>query len=211
MGLMVAALLAALMSSLSSVFNSCSTLITMDIYKKLRPAAPDAQLVRVGRYATGAVVVLSILWIPFIRYLNNEIYQYLQSVQAYVGAPITATFLVGILWKGATARAAFTTLVVGGCLGAGRFLLDILHNAFKWDLGALNSVVEFSFLNYSVIVFFLCVGLMYGVSKLGDRPDLNRLTGLVFDPSHTVAAHRIDIAWTTITLASIIALWWHFA
>ena len=211
MGLMVAALLAALMSSLSSVFNSCSTLITMDIYKKLRPTAPDAQLVRVGRYATGAVVVLSILWIPFIRYLNNEIYQYLQSVQAYVGAPITATFLVGILWKGATARAAFTTLVVGGCLGAGRFLLDILHNAFKWDLGALNSVVEFSFLNYSVIVFFLCVGLMYGVSKLGDRPDLNRLTGLVFDPSHTVAAHRIDIAWTTVTLASIIALWWHFA
>lgn len=211
MGLMVAALLAALMSSLSSVFNSCSTLITMDIYQKLRPAAPDAQLVRVGRYATGAIVLLSILWIPFIRYLNNEIYQYLQSVQAYVGAPITATFLVGILWKGATARAAITTLVVGGSLGAGRFLLDILHNAFKWDLGALNALVEFSFLNYSIIVFFLCVGLMYVISKLDQLPDLTRLNGLVLDPSHALAARGVDVAWTIATGASVLALWWHFA
>ena len=78
-GLMVAALLAALMSSLSSVFNSCSTLITMDVYKKMRPQASERMLVHVGRLSTAAIVGLSVAWIPFIRYLNDEIYQYLQT------------------------------------------------------------------------------------------------------------------------------------
>ena len=120
-GLMVAALLAALMSSLSSVLNSCSTLVTMDIYKKLRPTASERRLVFVGRVVTGIVVVVSIVWIPMIRYLSGEVYQYMQSVQAYIAAPITATFLLGILWKGGTSRAALTTLFVGG-RGGGRTL-----------------------------------------------------------------------------------------
>lgn len=131
MGLMVAALLAALVSSLSNVFHSCSILITMDIYKKIHPEASEKKLVNIGRVATVVVVVISIAWIPLIRGLNNEVYQYLQSVQPYVGASITAVFLTGILWRGATARAAFTKLIVGGLLGAGRFLLDILHNAIS--------------------------------------------------------------------------------
>ena len=84
------------------------------------------------------IVVISVLWIPFIRNLNNEVFQYLQSVQAYVGAPITATFLVGILWRGATAPAALTTLITGGVIGGSRFLMDILHNAMKMDLGPIN-------------------------------------------------------------------------
>ncbi len=88
MGLMVAALLAALMSSLSSIFNSCSTLIAMDIYKTMRPLASEKRLVNVGRLVTIGVVIVSILWIPLIRNLNNEIYQYLQSVQACVGFSI---------------------------------------------------------------------------------------------------------------------------
>ena len=171
-GLMVAALLAALMSSLSSVFNSCSTLLTMDVYRKLRPAASERRLVLVGRLSTGAIVAVSILWIPFIRNLNNEVYQYLQSVQAYVGAPITATFLLGILWRGATSTAALTTLITGGIIGASRFLLDILHNALKMDLGPLNAVVEYSFLNFSVWVFLFCIALMFAVSKLTAPPDL---------------------------------------
>ena len=114
---MVAALLAALMSSLSSVLNSCSTLVTMDIYKKLHPEATEKRLVFVGRLITGVVVVVGILWIPMIRYLSGEVYQYMQSVQAYIGAPITATFLLGILWKGGTARGRHGYF---GCGRAGR-------------------------------------------------------------------------------------------
>ncbi len=164
-GLMVAALLAALMSSLSSVLNSCSTLITMDIYKKLRPEASEKRLVFVGRIITAAVVVLSILWIPMIRFLSAEVYQYMQSVQAYIGAPITATFLVGILWRGATSRAAITTLIVGGLAGAGRFLLDILFKAYGMDLGPLNGLVAVPFLNFSVGVFAVCLLMMFVISR----------------------------------------------
>ena len=213
-GLTIAALLAALMSSLSSVFNSCSTLITMDIYKKLRPMASESQLVNVGRLATGLVVVLSIAWIPVIQHLNSEVYQYLQSVQAYVGAPITATFLMGVLWKGATARAALVTLVCGGLGGASRFGLDILRNTLHWDLGVLNGVQALSFLNFSVIVFFGCVLLMFVVSKLEQStPDLRRLAGLTVDwtGGGVGTARRSELLFTGVVGGTILALWWHFA
>lgn len=210
-GLMVAALLAALMSSLSSVFNSCSTLITMDIYKKLNPTASESKLVNVGRIATGVVVVISIAWIPLIRGLNNEVYQYLQSVQAYVGAPITAVFLTGILWRGATASAAFTTLVVGGLLGAGRFTLDILHNALKMDLGALNAVVEFSFLNYSIIVFILCLGMMYTLSKSSTPRPLAEIEDITIAPGGALYGSKNEMIFTGIVAVAILGLWIHFA
>ena len=212
-GLTIAALLAALMSSLSSVFNSCSTLITMDIYKKLRPQASESQLVNVGRWATGLVVIVSIAWIPVIRYLNSEVYQYLQSVQSYIGAPITATFLVGVLWKGATARAALVTLVSGGVVGAARFGLDILRNAGS-DLGPLTGIAAMSFLNFSVVVFSVCVFLMFAVSKLEHQtPDLQRLAGITVDwaGGGIATARRGDLLFTGVVGAIILGLWWHFA
>ncbi len=210
-GLMVAALLAALMSSLSSVFNSCSTLITMDIYKKLNPTASEFRLVNVGRLATGVIVVLSIAWIPLIRGLNNEVYQYLQSVQAYVGAPITAVFLMGILWRGATAKAAFTTLVVGGLLGAGRFLLDILHNAMGMDLGALNALVRFSFLNYSIVVFVFCLLLMYFISKASEPKPEAEIADLTLSPGGALVAGKGEMIFTLLVGGTIISLWFYFA
>jgi SSS family solute:Na+ symporter len=211
-GLMVAALLAALMSAMSSVLNSCSTLITMDIFRKTYPGASEQRLVFVGRVATGVIVAISILWVPLIQYLNSQIYQYLQSVQAYIGAPITATFLVGVLWKRATGRAAFTTLITGGLLGAARFTLDVMHDAFHVDLGALNGLVQFSFLNFSVIIFAFCVLLMFVISMA--------------EPQRTAAAQeqltvhwgggaervfdRADLAWTGMVGCFIIGLWVHF-
>ena len=215
-GLMVAALLAALMSSLSSVLNSCSTLVTMDVYKKLRPDASERRLVYVGRLVTAAVVVLSILWIPMIRYLSGEVYQYLQSVQAYIGAPITATFLLGIMWKGGTSRAAITTLVAGGLTGAGRFALDILHKAYGMDLGPLNGLVQISFLNFSVGVFFACLVLFWCVSKLDERPALARVAGLTLDWERLVQGEdqggnqRLLGSLTLVVAAAVLMLWVYF-
>lgn len=208
-GLMIAALLAALMSSLSSVFNSCSTLITMDVYKKLRPQASERQLVNVGRLSTIGIVAISIFWIPFIRNLNNEVYQYLQSVQAYIGAPITATFVTGILWKGATARAAMVTLVTGGCIGAARFIMDVLHNAMKMDLGALNPVVELSFLNFSVIVFFFCVLLMMGVSRVSTPAAQEKIEGLTLSWGHALGS-RQEVVFSSVVALCVAGLWFHF-
>ncbi|MDQ1470093.1 MAG: hypothetical protein QOJ99_1573, partial [Bryobacterales bacterium] len=212
-GLMVAALLAALMSAMSSVLNSCSTLITMDIFRKTHPESSERRLVFVGRVATGAIVLLSILWVPLIKYLSNEIYQYLQSVQAYIGAPITAVFLVGVLWKRATARAAFTTLVTGGLLGAGRFVLDVMHDAFRIDLGFLNSLVRFSFLNYSVLVFLFCVLLMFVITITEPRRTAAAETSLTVDwgADGVRVFDRADVAWTGMVGCFIVGLWIHFS
>jgi SSS family solute:Na+ symporter len=212
-GLMVAALLAALMSSLSSVFNSCSTLLTMDVYKKLHPNASETKLVNIGRWTTGGIVVLSIFWIPLIRFMNAEVYQYLQSVQSYVGAPITAVFLIGILWRRATAKAAIVTLVTGGLIGAWRFSLDILRNGMKMDLGeSLNNLVAFSFLNFSVIVFGFCVLLMVAISLMTPAPQSAQIDGLTMGgKSHQEPAKTMDWVLTGLVAASILGLWIHFA
>lgn len=212
-GIIIAALLAALMSSLSSVFNSCSTLITMDVYKPRFPDASERTLVRVGRWATIGMVGLSILWIPFIRYLNAEIYQYLQSIQATLAAPITATFLAGILWRGATARAALVTLLFGGLVGGARFVLDVLHNGAHVDLGALNAVVEFSFLNFSLILFAISVGLLVGVSRLGEAPPPQTTAGLTLDWSQRLEGTTTTAlaAYTILIGGAIVGLWFHFA
>ena len=185
----------------------------MDIFRKLRPDANERRLVFVGRLMTGLIVVLSIAWLPFIKYLSNEIYQYLQSVQAYVGAPITATFLVGVLWKRATARAAIVTLIAGGLTGASRFLLDVLHSALHWDLGPFNQVVAFSFLNFSVIVFLLCVLLMVAISLMDHVPGATKTLGLTWERgaiSGATVALRSDVTITILVGAFILGLWIHF-
>ena len=103
----IAGLLAALMSSLSAMFNSTSTLFTIDIYQKWRPGADEREAVRVGRMVTAAMVVLGLLWIPFIGLLSDErMYVYLQSVQGYVSPPIAAVFLFGLFWPRANAKGA---------------------------------------------------------------------------------------------------------
>src|SRR5581483_7166221 len=109
-GLMIAALLAALMGAMSSVFNSASTLVTLDFYKKLRPQASEHQLVSFGRAATGIMVVLGLLWVPFIHLISSQLYIYLQSVQAYISTPITACFILGILWTRLNSSGAISSL-----------------------------------------------------------------------------------------------------
>ncbi|HXE63971.1 MAG TPA: sodium:solute symporter [Bryobacteraceae bacterium] len=212
-GLMVAALLAALMSAMSSVLNSCSTLITMDIFRKTHPHASQKRLVYIGRVATGVIVVVSILWVPLIKYLSNEIYQYLQSVQAYIGAPITAVFLVGVLWKRATARAAFTTLITGGLMGAIRFLMDVMHDAMKMDLGIWNNLVKFSFLNFSVCVFAFCVLLMVVMSLMEPQrtAEAEEKLTLHWGGHGERIFDRIDVAWTGLVGAFLVGLWVHFS
>ena len=215
-GLMIAALLAALMSSLSSVLNSCSTLVTMDIYKKLHPEASEKRLVYVGRLITGVVVLVSILWIPMIRYLSGEVYQYLQSVQAYIGAPITATFLLGILWKGGTSRAAISTLIFGGLAGGARFALDILYKAYGVNLGPFEGLVQIPFLNYSVGVFAACLALFWIVSKLDEKPVAARIAGLTFDwhgrsgEGAGAGTEKLLQAMTVLVGLSVLMLWFYF-
>ena len=124
-GVMVAAPLAALMSSLSATFNSASTLVTLDVYKKLKPGATERQLVTVGRLFTLVMVALGIAWVPFIQHLSTEVYIYLQSVQAYISPPIAAVFLLGVAWPRANRYGAIAALASGAILGTARFVLEL--------------------------------------------------------------------------------------
>jgi SSS family solute:Na+ symporter len=215
-GLMIAALLAALMSSLSAVFNSCSTLITMDVYRKIKPGASERRLVTVGRLVTAGIVVISILWIPMIRLLSNQIYQYLQNVQAYVGAPITAVFLTGILWKRATGKAAIATLITGGVLGASRFIIDIISKTSRVDFGVLSPVTGCAFLNYSIGLFFFCVALMILISMKTPKPAPEKITDLTFSTDTMSAGVDRTWIWIHVALSVLVAtitlsIWVHFA
>src|SRR5918996_1291136 len=143
-GVVVAGLLAALMSSLSGVFNSCATLITWDVYRKLHPAASERRLVWVGQISTGVLVILGLLWIPAMELISGQLYQYLQSVQAYIAPPVAAAFLVGILWRRVNARGAMAALVTGFVLGVGRLLAELNKESLG---GALRSYAEVNFLH----------------------------------------------------------------
>ncbi|MEO1085320.1 MAG: sodium:solute symporter, partial [Acidobacteriota bacterium] len=151
-GLVVAGLIAALMSSLSSVFNSCSTLITLDLYKKLRPEASERQLVLVGQGATVLLVILGIAWIPVMANISGVLYQYLQSVQAYISPPIAAVFLLGLFSARLNAAGAMASLVSGFVLGMGRIALELQKDELT---GVLHTFATINFLNFAAILFLV--------------------------------------------------------
>jgi SSS family solute:Na+ symporter len=175
-GLVAAGLLAALMSSLASVFNSCSTLITVDIYKKIRPQTPEKKLVNVGRIATSVVVLLGILWIPVMSNISGVLYEYIQSVQSYISPPIATVFLLGIFWKRINGIGALVTLITGFFLGMFRLLLE----AFFIDnvTGILHDFATINFLHFCVYMFLFCVVLCITVSLLTKPQAIKEIQGL---------------------------------
>ena len=178
-GLVAAGLLAALMSSLASVFNSCSTLFTVDIYKKLRPNTPEKKLVRTGQIATVIVVIIGIIWIPIMANISGVLYEYLQSVQSYIAPPITAVFLLGIFHKRINAQGAFVTMIVGFVVGALRIVLELVKDSLNPDsfwflLGDMN------FLSFAAWFFLFCIILILVVSYATAAPSEEKLKNLTY-------------------------------
>ncbi len=176
-GLVVGGLLAALMSSLAAVFNSCSTLFTMDIYKKIRPDTPEKKLVSVGRIATAVLVVTGILWIPFMKFISGELYHYLQSVQSYIAPPITAVFLLGIFWKRINSKGAISTLIGGFAIGMLRLVAEL--NKEHLD-GVLYKFADLNFLYFCFYLFVACIGAMVIISFLTPEPAYEKIRGLTY-------------------------------
>ncbi len=185
-GLVVAGLLAALMSSLAGVFNACSTLFTMDLYQKFRPEASQHRLVWVGRIATTVMVIVGLLWVPVIQGARG-LYEYLQGVQGYLAPPIFTVFFLGVFWKRLNARGALAALVVGFVLGAFRLAVD---TPVSLGLGGFeNGYSEGSFLwivnniyfqYYSLFIFLASVVVMVVVSYATPIPAYERISGLTF-------------------------------
>ncbi|MFK5974832.1 MAG: sodium:solute symporter [Flavobacteriaceae bacterium] len=178
-GLVAAGLLAALMSSLASVFNSCSTLFTLDIYKKLKPNKPENELVKMARVATFFMVGLGLLWIPVITRLSSGLYEYLQNVQAYISPPITAVFLLGIFYKRMNANGAIATLVGGLIIGFTKLTLEITKSSFT-EGSFVYKLADINWLVFGSYFFAICVVIGVTVSMFYPAPSEKQLQGLTF-------------------------------
>ncbi len=204
-GLVAAGLLAALMSSLASVFNSCSTLFTLDIYKKLRPETPEKRLVNIGRIATGIVVLLGILWIPIMANISGVLYEYLQKVQSYISPPITAIFLLGIFYKRINSQGAYATLVIGFIVAATRIGLEVFQD-YLAPGSLLHSMATMNFLTFGAWFFLFCVILVVGVSLATPAMSSERLAGLTFATlsEENKEANKTSYNWIDVTASVII-------
>ena len=212
-GLVAAGLLAALMSSLSAVFNSCSTLITMDFYKKIRPGASDRQLIHVGlsdrqlihvgRIATFVLVGLGLLWIPLMKVISGTLYLYLQSVQSYIAPPIAAVFLAGVFSKRMTATAAITGMVGGFGVGMLRLLAELNKDSLD---GALIWFASINFLHFAALLFWFCIIMMVIVSRFTKSPSDEQLSGLTFQTTTADQAASSRRTWSAVDVALSVIL-----
>jgi SSS family solute:Na+ symporter len=218
-GLVMAGFLAALMSSLAAVFNSCSTLITWDVYRKLRPDASERQLVVVGKLATVVLVGFGLAWIPFMKHISGQLYVYLQSVQAYISPPIAAVFLLGVFWRRVNSHGAIASLATGFVLGAARLGLELARG---FSSGPLVWFADINFLHFAVLLFVVCTGVLIAVSLVTPAQPDETLAGLTFatakagtdrsDDRLLSAPHRRrnDLMWSAFLVIAVVLVWLGF-
>jgi SSS family solute:Na+ symporter len=211
-GLVVAGLLSALMGSLAGVFNACSTLFTVDLYEKWRPGSSQHQIVRVGRMATAAMIVVALAWIPVIKGASG-LYTYLQAVQGYLAPPIFIVFFFGVFFKRLNAQGALWAMIVGFALGIFRMFVDTpvalglggLRNgytpgSFLWIINNIN------FQYFSVLITIVSAVVMVAVSHMTAEPDYARIRSLTFETvtAEDKANTRASWSWKEVTGSAVV-------
>jgi SSS family solute:Na+ symporter len=196
-GLIIACLLAALMSSLASLFNSSASLFTNDIYDKVWPGGSPERLLLVGRIATAVVVVLGMIWIPVMAKISGGgLYQYLQSVQGYLAPPITAVFLLGLFWKRLNASGAEWALGVGFVLGMFKLTIQGFFGTGKIENPAwLAAIGNFNFLYATGVLFAISAVVMIVASFLTPAQAEEKIRGLTYGSVHQIAGEEIKQSW----------------
>ncbi|KAM8962267.1 sodium/mannose cotransporter SLC5A10 isoform 2-T2 [Pelodytes ibericus] len=172
-GLMIAVMMAALMSSLTSIFNSSSTLFTMDIWRKIRKGANEKELLLVGRIVTVVLVAISVVWIPILQSANSgQLFVYIQSVTSYLAPPVTAVFALAIFWKRANEQGAFWGLMVGLVVGMVRMIMEFVYPFPRCGIPDERPSVlkDIHYLHFAIILCALTVGVVVGISLLTEPP-----------------------------------------
>lgn len=214
-GVVICGILAALMSSLASLYNSSAMLYTMDIYKIHHPDTDEKKLVRVGRIATVVVVVFGVLWIFVINALGKNLYDYIQNIQSLLAPAIATVFLMGICWKKTSPKAAMWTLIIGIAIAATRLVTMIInpdaHNAFTYVFNEMNTYV------FGVWMFLACAALCFVITLCSKKPAPEQVRGLCFgtatpeQKAETRASwNKWDIFHTVVILSVIIAFYIYF-
>ncbi|MDE7026680.1 MAG: sodium:solute symporter [Duncaniella freteri] len=221
-GLIVCGILAALMSSLASLFNSSAALFTIDFYQRYRPDTDPKKLVRIGQTATVVIVILGILWIPVMRSVGDVLYLYLQDVQSVLAPGIAAAFLIGILWKRASAQGGMWALLSGLIIGLTRLGAKVYYSNAGVEPGVDGSLFQYVFYDCNwlffcgwMLVFCLAVGVI--VSLFTKAPEPEKIQGLVFGTStpEQIAATRAswnkwDVVHSMIILGITVAFYIYF-
>jgi solute:Na+ symporter, SSS family len=219
-GIVVAGLLAALMSSLAGAFNASATLFTIDFYQRLRPGTSQERLVWIGRIATAVMVGIGILWIPVIRG-GRGLYDYLQGMQAYLAPPIFVVFFLGVFYKRLNAKGCLWALVSGFVLGVFRLAVDTpvkLMHGFHYTPGSFLWVVNNIFFQYySMVILAVSATVMVVVSHLTEAPDYAAISGLTY-ATRTAEDRRasrtswseVDVLTSGIVLVLILAAYLYF-
>ncbi len=214
-GIVVAGLLAALMSSLSSVFNASSTLFTKDIYQKLRPNASERHLVWVGRLATGAMVVFGLAWIPLMKFISSTLYVYLQAVQAYIAPPIFAVFFLGVFFKRINAKGCMAGLIGGFVIGMLRLVAEICKTSLEGT--SMYWFANMFFQYFALLLLMICVALIVGVSLLTAPPSDEQINGLTYATTSAEDKDKSRRSWgkkeviaSGVVLAMILAVYVYF-
>lgn len=215
-GVVIAGLLAALMSSLASLFNSSATLFTIDFYKKFKPASTEKHLVFVGRIATITVVVLGVVWIPVMQMVADVLYEYLQLVQALIAPGIAVVFLLGVFSKRITPTAGFVGLVAGFVLGMLRLVLTIFKDGLNPD-GFLYSLVAMNWLYYCSMLFILIAAIVIITSFFTKQASEEQIAGLTYGSINKEQRAEIragidkwDIIHTSIIIGITVAVYLRF-
>jgi solute:Na+ symporter, SSS family len=219
-GIVVAGLLAALMSSLAGVFNASSTLFTMDFYSRIRPNSSQKQLVWMGRVATTVMVIIGLLWIPVIQG-GRGLYDYLQGVQAYLAPPIFVVFFLGVFWKRLNAKGCMAALIVGFLMGLFRLAIDTpvklmdttyTQGSFLW---IVNNIF---FQYYSLLIFIVSIVVMVVVSYMTNVPSYEKLDGLTYSTTSMEMKKENRSSWTrgdaiasVLLVLCIIAIYLYFS
>lgn len=156
-GVMLAVMLAALMSDLTSIFNSASTMFTLDLWHRLRPRAKTRELLVVGKLFVVVLVSLSVAWVPIIEKVQGgQLFIYIQKVGAYLAPPIAAVYLMAVLWKRMNEKGAFWALMLGLVVGVIRMILD-----FSFPPPACNQyeyrplLIRLNFMYFAMILFWI--------------------------------------------------------
>ncbi|MDI6848958.1 MAG: sodium:solute symporter [Candidatus Saccharicenans sp.] len=219
-GIVVAGLLAALMSSLAGVFNASSTLFTIDFYSRIKENISQEKLVHVGRIATTVMVLIGLAWLPVIRG-GKGLYDYLQGVQSYLAPPIFVVFFLGILNKRLNGKGCLAALYTGFILGLFRLAVDTpvkLIPGFQYPEGSILWIINnIYFQYYSLFIFLVSVAVMFAVSYATEKPDEQKIIGLTFGtvtPEQKQATRsswsKWDVVASVIVVLLIIAAYLYF-
>uniref|UniRef100_A0A3Q4GMN5 Sodium/mannose cotransporter SLC5A10 n=1 Tax=Neolamprologus brichardi TaxID=32507 RepID=A0A3Q4GMN5_NEOBR len=206
-GLMIAVMMAALMSSLTSIFNSSSTLFTMDIWKKHRPRASERELLLVGRIVTVILVVVSVVWIPILQSANSgQLYVYIQSVTSCLAPPVTAVFTLAIFWKRTNEQGAFWGLMVGLVVGVCRMVLEFAFPPSRCGVEDSAPAVlrGVHYLHFAILLCGLTAIVVAVVSLLTPPPTHEQVAGLCISavrrseetPAPRVPSIRESVLWS---------------